>query len=329
LPHRWDIVVFKSVQPHAEHDTLVKRVVALPGEHVMIQNGKIYINGKPLELPDSMPNIYYTAPASIGGLYGAPGADEAHSIVPPGHVFVLGDNSANSYDARAWGWVPDYHLVGRATSIWWPVTRWRDFTGFSHSWWWIGGWVLFGVWLFTRLLIGRSWRVRDDWLSPLLRKGQHLFIRFSLGVPVPITRIRLTRGRALQRGDVVLFRPPTESGSAPEYVLGVIAGLPGERVFLNQGKVEINDAPVASPAWLGELEFSRDGVDGKYCRSKGKEFSLVADKGYCILVDGDFRQWDSRTVGWISRKEILGHATTVWWPLGARKRLKASTPDVR
>ena len=47
-PERWDIVVFKSAEHRVEHDTLVKRIVALPGETVQISGGRLFINGEPI-----------------------------------------------------------------------------------------------------------------------------------------------------------------------------------------------------------------------------------------------------------------------------------------
>ena len=61
-PQRWDIVVFKTVEPDAIHPTLVKRIVGLPGEHINIHDGKVFVNGEALEIPDFMPdNMYYTS----------------------------------------------------------------------------------------------------------------------------------------------------------------------------------------------------------------------------------------------------------------------------
>jgi signal peptidase I len=61
-PKRWEIVVFHTPQKDADHSTLVKRVVGLPGERINIKDGKIYVNGQPVEPPDSLKNVlYYTS----------------------------------------------------------------------------------------------------------------------------------------------------------------------------------------------------------------------------------------------------------------------------
>ena len=61
-PKRWEIVVFKTVQENAVHSTLVKRIVGLPGERIHIQDGKIWVNGKPVEPPGELRDkLYYTS----------------------------------------------------------------------------------------------------------------------------------------------------------------------------------------------------------------------------------------------------------------------------
>ncbi len=61
-PERWDIVVFRTVQKDAVHKTLVKRIVGLPGERIHIQDGKICVNGKPVDPPEPLRGIlYYTS----------------------------------------------------------------------------------------------------------------------------------------------------------------------------------------------------------------------------------------------------------------------------
>ncbi|MCX5771192.1 MAG: signal peptidase I [Candidatus Hydrogenedentes bacterium] len=59
--------------------------------------------------------------------------DDAYSVVPPDCYLVLGDNSPNSQDGRYFGWVPNGHILGRASCTFWPIGRARDFTGFWHA----------------------------------------------------------------------------------------------------------------------------------------------------------------------------------------------------
>ena len=60
-PKRWDVVVFNNVDENAKHGILIKRIVALPGERVHIAQGKIEINGVPMEPPDDLKDVlHYT-----------------------------------------------------------------------------------------------------------------------------------------------------------------------------------------------------------------------------------------------------------------------------
>jgi len=116
-PERGDIVVFKY--PKDKKKDYVKRLIGLPGEFVEIRNGTVLIDGNPLtEEPFS--NVYYY---NVEGWdYGAAGQVIQ---VPPGHYFVLGDNSSSSSDSRNWGFVPASNMVGKASLVWWPPRRIR------------------------------------------------------------------------------------------------------------------------------------------------------------------------------------------------------------
>jgi len=70
-------------------------------------------------------------------------SEDAYAVVPKDCYFLLGDNSDNSRDGRAFGWVPNEHILGRVFCIWSPFSRWRDFTGFSRTWW--GMAILYGI----------------------------------------------------------------------------------------------------------------------------------------------------------------------------------------
>lgn len=314
-PERWDIVVFKNPEPNAQHGTLVKRIVGMPGERIQIANGRVYADGKPLELKPGMPDIYYTSSGMFGVL-----PDPAHAVVPEGNYLVLGDNSGNSRDGRFFGWLPNENILGRVASIWWPPTRWRDFTGFTGTWWWKTLLAALAAWVVVRLFFGRSWHVRRG-VDAKLAPGEHVFVnRAAFGVPVPFTRTRVSRGREARRGEVVVYRPP----SSPDHdlIAGRVAGLPGEQVYLDNGRLTVNGEPVASPADLAALQLAPGDGAAPYGRSKSKEYSVVPGGHYFIIAENGAETLDSRTLGWIPREDVVGPVSAVWWPPRRWRRVR-------
>jgi signal peptidase I len=104
-PQRFDVVVLKM--PSQGDELLIKRVVGLPGETVEIHDGHVYIDGQRLDEP-------FLEEATRPGRHGT-------VVVPPLHVYVLGDNRNHSNDSRSFGPVPIENLVGRAWISYWPL----------------------------------------------------------------------------------------------------------------------------------------------------------------------------------------------------------------
>jgi signal peptidase I len=104
-PQRFDVVVLRV--PGQGDELLIKRVVGLPGETVEIRDGEVYINGQVLD--ESFLNVE-TRPGRHGRV-----------VVPPLHVYVLGDNRDHSNDSRSFGPVPIDNIVGRAWISYWPL----------------------------------------------------------------------------------------------------------------------------------------------------------------------------------------------------------------
>jgi signal peptidase I len=105
-PTRGDIIVFRSVnQPDLD---LIKRVIGTPGDEVTIGDSRVVVNGVALIEP------YINAEPRYSG----------HWTVPPGYLFVLGDNRNDSSDSHAWGLLPIGNVIGKAVMIYWPPTEW-------------------------------------------------------------------------------------------------------------------------------------------------------------------------------------------------------------
>ncbi len=312
-PQRWDIVVFKTPEPNARYSTLVKRIVGMPGERIHIQGGKIYADGVPLELPESMPNIEYTSTGDPKMRFGI-WQEDAYAVVPPDHYLVLGDNSAHSRDGRFFGWLPNQNILGRVACIWWPPPRWTDFTGFTSTWWWRVLLAVLAVFAALRLFLGRSWHVRRGTHETTFRRGDRLLVnRAVYGMPVPFTRTRISRGRDPKRGELVLYEAPSGSADGHELLLGRIAALPGEQVYIDGGKLTIDGNALEEPRVLAERTFTANGK-ALFARSKSRENCLVPDHHFFIVSEDEDGMPDSRVLGWIPRAQLVGPVTAVWWP---------------
>ena len=140
LPERGDVVVFRH--PANRSQVWVKRVIGLPGDHVQMRNGRLWINGEQLGLrhdgsaltgEDGGPQLSATRYIETlpGGrvhpilkLRGYSSVDDTlEVVVPVDHVFVMGDNRDNSADSRipvaegGVGLLPTSDLIGRVESI--------------------------------------------------------------------------------------------------------------------------------------------------------------------------------------------------------------------
>jgi signal peptidase I len=140
---RGDVVVFRYPKNPSLH--YIKRVIGLPGDHIRYERDHVWINGeeqpmtatgetREFEGTDRYGNPFIihaaTYEETLTG-YGKHRAQlypentnitlgmvEGSVIVPAGHYFVMGDNRDDSQDSRAWGFVPEKNLVGKATFIW-------------------------------------------------------------------------------------------------------------------------------------------------------------------------------------------------------------------
>lgn len=109
-PERGDIVVFRARKADGGEVNLVKRVLGLPGDEVAVRNGVLFLNGVPQK------ERYLNRDPADESSFGP-------TRVPPGYVFVMGDNRARSFDSRFFGPVPEESIVGEAFLRVWPPNR--------------------------------------------------------------------------------------------------------------------------------------------------------------------------------------------------------------
>lgn len=116
-PQRGDIIVFHAPArancPEGTGCDYIKRVIALPGETVSLQNNTFFINGQPLPEP-YIPDEYDSLPGQFLQQLGSYTLDV-------NEYFAVGDNRPYSSDSRAWGPIEDTDIVGRAFFRYWPV----------------------------------------------------------------------------------------------------------------------------------------------------------------------------------------------------------------
>src|SRR5690606_27873615 len=85
-----------------------KRIIATPGQTVEITTGSVYVDGHRLDEPYIFEPPNYEYPATV---------------VPEGHVFVLGDNRNNSSDSHYWGMLSQDLIVGKPELRYWPPSE--------------------------------------------------------------------------------------------------------------------------------------------------------------------------------------------------------------
>jgi signal peptidase I len=140
-PQRGDIVVFIKPSPdldasgYSQYSILVKRLIGLPGDHIHLSNGKVFVNG----VEQAQPHAEQTTEENHSDFLdefpsvppSPPVATEAWSIefsqhlqnndlvVPANQYFMMGDHRHNSLDSRYWGFVPRDHILGRPVLNYW------------------------------------------------------------------------------------------------------------------------------------------------------------------------------------------------------------------
>jgi signal peptidase I len=106
--HRGDVVVF--LYPHDHEKSYIKRVIALPGDHLRIDHGQVYVNGA--EVKEPYVPVRFEDDRS-----------QPEMMVPEHEYFVMGDHRSISSDSRDFGPVDRELIYGKAAFVYWPMDQ--------------------------------------------------------------------------------------------------------------------------------------------------------------------------------------------------------------
>jgi len=137
---RGDVIVFMKPNPETPDLILVKRTIGIPGDRIHLRGGIVYVNGVAQSEPhtimpssgdynpyrDDFPSVQPGDTDQLTELWKEDlpshivhGPDGDDLLVPPGKVFAMGDNRAESLDGRYWGFVPMENVMGRPMFVYW------------------------------------------------------------------------------------------------------------------------------------------------------------------------------------------------------------------
>ena len=204
----------------------------------------------------------------------------------------------------------------------------------------------------VRSFIVEPFKIPSGSMVPTLQVGDFILVnKFDYGLRMPVSNTKITQGRPLERGDVVVFRYPKDE--SVDYIKRVI-GLPGDMIAYQDKQLTINGKPVAETAmpdyfdeermnYAKQFEESLDGrknavlnnpavppfVMGAYdypyrdnCTYNSRGVICKVPPGhYFMMGDNRDNSADSRYWGFVPDKNIVGRAFFIWMNFGDLKRI--------
>ncbi|MCL0086094.1 signal peptidase I [Thermodesulfovibrionales bacterium] len=161
--------------------------------------------------------------------------------------------------------------------------------------------------LFIREFVVQAFKIPSGSMIPTLLIGDHLLVnKFIYGTKIPFTDKRILILREPERGDIIVFRHPENTGR--NFIKRIIA-VGGDVIESREGIVFINEEPIYEPFVNGINNLSQTstkatGNFGPYLIPEGKFFVMGDNRG---------RSYDSRHWGYVSRDNIKGKAFIIYW----------------
>jgi len=162
--------------------------------------------------------------------------------------------------------------------------------------------------IFLRTFFFQIYKIPTTSMVPTLTPGDKIFVsKLTYGPKIPFIGLRIQGFSEPKRGDVVVFIPPHDRKKA--YIKRLI-GLEKDKILLKDGNVYVNGKIVVDPKIAGNY-YHNQGDYGE----KNKE--IIVPKGKCFFLgDNSIASLDSRFWGFADKKDVIGKAIFIWWPLG-------------
>jgi signal peptidase I len=169
--------------------------------------------------------------------------------------------------------------------------------------------------LVIRTFVVQAFKIPSGSMIPTFEVGDRIFVnKFVYGARLPFTDIRLPAVRQPERGDIVVFLSPELPRK--DFVKRLVAK-GGEKVLIKNGNVYINGEIVRTPKSISVNQYYNRGDYGR----EGESVT-VPDDCYFMLGDNSANSRDSRYWGFVPKKNIIGKAICIYWPLGRMRLIK-------
>lgn len=166
--------------------------------------------------------------------------------------------------------------------------------------------IAFIMAMIVRTFVIQAFKIPSGSMRTTLMEGDLILVnKFIYGAKFPFTDFRLSKVREPKRGDIIVFIYPVDPKK--NFVKRLVAK-EGETVEIRNGTIYINDLPLLEPVFSKIYYYNR----GNFAK-EGRKITVPKDS-YFALGDNSANSEDSRSWGFIPKKNLLGKAILIYWP---------------
>lgn len=167
--------------------------------------------------------------------------------------------------------------------------------------------------LLIRTFIVQAFKIPSGSMIPTFEIGDRIFVnKFVYGARIPLTDIRLPALKQPERGDIIVFVSPEVPKK--DFVKRLIA-LEGEKVEIKNGNIHIDGKEISGPVSIRSNYYYNRGDYGQ-----NSVTITVPKDSFFVLGDNSANSRDSRYWGFVPKKNVIGKAMCIYWPI---KRIRA------